>query len=227
MQKTLIEKMISLIPEREDAIKKIYDSVPLIFYRNTFNAIVAVLEARDESTAHHSERVALMAERFCMALMLPLPITEVITLIASVHDIGKVGIRDEILFKAGPLDEMEWAEMKHHPEIGAEIMLKAGLRQNVAEGVLYHHERWNGKGYPEGLKGNKIPYSSRIIAICDSTDAMMSARRYRASLGRNKCWSEIEANKSVMYDPILADVFLNYWDKIVGNLYDEEPNSVK
>ena len=133
----------------------------------------------------------------------------------------KIGVPDAVLFKQGKLTDEEWAVMRRHPVIGEQIILQAGDLQNVAQAVRSHHERWDGRGYPDGLSGRDIPYISRILAVCDSTDAMMSTRVYRPSLGREKCMRELADNAGTMYQRELADIFLENWDKIVGRLYEE------
>ena len=210
-------------------------NMPLFFYRSTFYSIVAVLEARDAYTAHHSERVAMMAGRFCAALHLPPLQAEMIEMTAAVHDIGKAGISDATLKKPGKLTNDEWQEIKNHPVIGADIIRKAGQvsvmpepmgfpstagrLDHVADGVEAHHERFNGTGYPKGLAGKDIPYVSRVIAICDSVDAMLSRRVYRDAMTPEACRRELKKGRGIMYDPKLTDVFLVNWGVIVGDLY--------
>lgn len=202
-----------------DNFENIIKNVPLLLYRNAFLAIVAVLEARDDHTAHHSERVAFMINNFCSIMQLPPLHAKMIETTAVVHDIGKVGISDATLKKCGKLAEAEWSEIRKHPVIGADILSKAGKLENVAEGVLYHHERWNGTGYPEGLIGEDIPLNARMIAICDSIDAMMSKRVYRDAMSEDYCKCELARNKEIMYDPTLVDTCLDNWNAIVGNLF--------
>ncbi|GEM_PF-3125286 len=200
----------------------ILQSSQLLFYKATFSAIVAALEARDSYTSHHSERVTIMAERFCKIIGLPLMHMNVVTVTASVHDIGKVGISDATLKKPTSLDDDEWDEMKTHATLGAEIMQKAGPNLDfIAAGIRSHHEKWNGTGYPDNLKGEEIPYTARIIAICDSTDAMLSSRCYRKHLTKEICQTELKKNSGIMYQPELVDIFLANWDKITEDLYDD------
>ncbi len=204
----------------------LHQDARMIFYKNTFAIIVDTLEARDAYTAHHSRRVAEMAIRFCAVLNIPPMQAEAIELTAAIHDIGKIGISDSTLTKAGKLNDEEWAEMKKHPSIGSDILLKAEKLENAAKGVLHHHERWDGRGYPDGISGQAIPLSARIIAICDSTDAMLSRRIYREALSAEECKEELRKNAGKMYDPELTPRFLDSWDFIVDGLYkDEEPRS--
>lgn len=219
---TEIMSSVGTIPSLTDGTNNVIQNAQLPLYRNAFVAIIATLEARDKYTCHHSERVSIMAERFCRCLNLMPWQIQVIEVTATVHDIGKVGISDATLKKAGKLDDDEWKEMKSHSSIGEDIILKAGKLNSISEGVRSHHERWNGTGYPDGLQGEEIPYSARVIAICDSVDAMMSTRVYRKALTPDVCKSELRKGRGVMYQADLVDIFLNNWDSIVGILYVDE-----
>lgn len=184
-------------------------------YHDLIASIVAALEAKDHFTADHSLRVSDMAERTCNQLGLSSEQTETIHMAAHVHDIGKIGIPDAILEKPGPLDDDEWFKIRQHPQIGAVILNKSTGLSEIAAIVLRHHERWDGKGYPDGISGSDIPLGSRIIAICDSIDAMTSERPYRKILSHEACKEEIRRNSGVMYDPVIAEIVLREWDKIV------------
>lgn len=221
MQAEERELLLEAIPRKKDLIE-FRGSAPLPLYRSAFQAVVAALEARDPYTAHHSERVSRMAEAFAEALHLPPYLRMLVAVTGAVHDIGKIGVPDAILCKSGRLTEEEWTFMRGHPGIGERIIDEAGPLRNVADGVRSHHERWDGRGYPDGLAGRDIPYIARILALCDSTDAMMSDRVYRPSLGREKCMEELQRNAGLMYQPALAALFCEHWDEIVGTLYDGE-----
>ncbi len=204
-----------------DTLSSLKENAPLLLYRNTFAIIVDLLDARDPYTAQHSKRVAALARRFCGVLMLPPLQTELIEMTAEVHDIGKIGVRDATLTKAEKLNAEEWTEIKQHPVIGADILDRADKLDKVALGVLHHHERWDGGGYPSGLSGEDIPMVSRIIAICDSTDAMLSQRLYRPALTQDACREELLMNKGCMYDPHLVELFVAHWDDIVKPIYQK------
>lgn len=184
-------------------------------YHDLVASIVAALEAKDQFTADHSLRVSDMAEQICKAISLSETQTEMIHMAAHVHDIGKIGIPDAILVKPGPLDHEEWLQIRRHPRIGAEILNQSTGLGEIARIVLHHHERWDGKGYPDGVRGCDIPLGSRIIAVCDSIDAMIGKRPYRAPLSQAECREEIRRNSGVMYDPNIVKVVLQQWDKIV------------
>ena len=129
-------------------------------------------------------------------------------MIATLHDIGKVGIDENILNKPGKLTRDEWREMKKHPEIGYRIAMASPELMSVAEFILSHHERWDGKGYPRGLKGKEIPTLARIIAITDAYDAMMTDRPYRKALSKEEALQEIRNNAGTQFDPEIAEAFV-------------------
>lgn len=153
-----------------------------ILYHDIIDSIFAALSARDTYTANHSVRVADLTQLLCSWLNIEPGEAEIYHMAAHVHDIGKIGIPDAILNKAGKLLPAEWEEIKKHPQIGADILGESKNLQEISSIVLHHHERWNGSGYPHGLNGTAIPYGSRIIAVCDSIDAMKSQRAYRNPL---------------------------------------------
>lgn len=195
--------------------KKKVDS--LLLYHDLIFGIVTALEARDEYTASHSIRVSDMTEQICCLLNLSEEEMETIHIAAHLHDIGKIGIEDHILRKSGPLNKGEWLLMKQHPVIGYEILKKVERFELIAAIVRHHHERWDGMGYPDGIKGKAIPLGSRIIAITDSIDAMLNDRQYRKKMSPEECRIEIQQNIGIMYDPKIAEMVLNNWGKIIKN----------
>lgn len=192
----------------------------LLLYHDLITGIVTAMEARDAYTASHSMRVSDMTEQICELLQLEESLTETIHIAAHVHDIGKIGIEDSILRKDGPLDAEEWIEMRQHPTIGHAILNKVGSFEQIATIVRHHHERWDGKGYPDGIQGKRIPLGSRIIAIADSIDAMMSNRLYRKRMSSHQCKLEIERNSNIMYDPFISQLVLKNWFQIVEKRND-------
>lgn len=123
---------------------------------------------------------------------------------------------DSVLRKAGPLTRPEWEEMRRHPVTGYEILRKIDDFKEIAILVRHHHERWDGRGYPDGLSGHDIPPGSRVIAVADSIDAMMSSRSYRPAMTSAACRREIEKNSGIMYDPRVAAAALEHWDELVS-----------
>lgn len=191
-----------------------------MIYHDLVDSIVAALEARDQYTANHSRRVSDMTEQACIALGMIEQDYEHIHIAAHIHDIGKIGIPDAILTKPGKLNDEEWSYIKMHPQIGADILSKSKILHPLAEVVLHHHERWDGGGYPSGLKKTDIPWGARIIAICDSIDAMMSNRVYRKALTSEQCKKEIHRFSGKWYDPQIVQCILVNWNEIVEPIYN-------
>ena len=183
-------------------------------YHEFVECITSALDARDPYTGKHSERVSDMACFIGELMGLDETETQEIHIAGHLHDIGKIGIPDRVLLKEGKLDDEEWKLMKKHPEIGADILSKSSHFARLAAIILHHHERWDGNGYPFGAKGTEIPLGARIIAVCDSIDAMASKRAYRNALPLEVCKAEIEKNVGIMYDPEVARFALENWDKL-------------
>ena len=189
------------------------------FYHDIIDSMITALESRDLYTSGHSERVSNMTLKLCELLNLDEDNKEMIHIAAHLHDIGKIGIQDAILNKNSELTDSEWDILKTHSQIGYNILIKSKLLKDVSQIVLCHHERWNGKGYPNMLKGEDIPYGSRIIALCDSIDAMKTDRPYRKALEDNICKEEIKKNIGIIYDPNIAIYILENWDTIIKEAY--------
>ena len=189
-----------------------------INYHEIIDYITFALDTRDPYTGGHSQRVSDMALEVCKILNLDKNETEKIHIAAHLHDIGKIGVPDAVLQKQGKLTEDEWQQMKKHPEYGANILKKSHRLSELSEIVLMHHERFDGKGYPFGKSGAEIPLGARIIAICDSIDAMTSNRCYRKSLSFETCYNEIKINLGKMYDPQIGQKVLDNWPQIIGVL---------
>jgi len=136
----------------------------------------------------------------------------VISFAGSLHDIGKIGIRDDILLKPGRLTDDEYEKIKEHPVIGAEIISKMGLWDREMKIIRHHHERYDGKGYPDGLKENEIPRLSRILSVADCYDAMASDRSYRVKMEKNIVLDIIRENSGTQFDPEVVDAFLRISD---------------
>lgn len=185
-------------------------------YHEFVECITSALDARDPYTGDHSRRVSDMACFICGKMGISPHETQEIHIAGHLHDIGKIGVPDRVLLKPERLNDEEWALMKKHPEIGAEILSKSQHFSRIAAIILHHHERWDGKGYPFGAKGEEIPLGARIIAVCDSIDAMASARAYRKALPLDICKGEIEKNIGLMYDPKVAEIALKNWDELTS-----------
>jgi putative nucleotidyltransferase with HDIG domain len=177
-------------------------------YRATLEALLAALDTRDTETEGHSERVAAYTMLIAQQLNLSEAELQHIEHGALLHDIGKIGVPDHILYKPGPLTPEEWEVMKQHPVIGYKMCMKIEMLRPAAPIVLHHHERWDGRGYPYGLNGAEIPLGARIFAIADTLDAMTSDRPYRKALSFAQAREEIERCAGSQFDPELVRVFL-------------------
>lgn len=190
-------------------------------YHEFVDCITSALDARDPYTGNHSRRVSDMACMLCRLMKLSETETQEIHIAAHLHDIGKIGVPDAVLLKPAKLNDEEWELMKKHPQIGADILAKSEHFSRISAIILHHHERFDGKGYPFGAKGYEITLGSRIIAVCDSIDAMASARAYRKALPLEVCKGEIEKNIGLMYDKDIAEIMLSHWS-IAENMYPPE-----
>ncbi|MFN7019387.1 MAG: HD-GYP domain-containing protein [Fimbriimonadales bacterium] len=187
---------------------RLYEEAVQKSYRATLDALLAALDTRDTETEGHSERVA--AYTMAMANRLNLSAEELVNIErgALLHDIGKIGVPDSILYKPGPLTPAEWEIMKQHPVIGYRMCMKIDALRPAAPIVLHHHERWDGQGYPYGLAGEAIPLGARIFAIADALDAMTSDRPYRKALSFTEAREEIIRCAGKQFDPEMVKLFL-------------------
>ncbi|MBX6378628.1 MAG: HD-GYP domain-containing protein [Clostridia bacterium] len=177
-------------------------------YADTIASLAAALDAKDPYTAGHSRRVAEMAVRVGEAMGWKEPALDKLYYAGILHDIGKIGIDDAILKKSGRFTTEELAAMRLHPELGGRILEKVRFLRDVAPVVMYHHERWDGRGYPDGLRGEAIPIGARIIAVVDAFDAMISRRPYREGMSYEEARQEIVRNAGTQFDPAVVEAFL-------------------
>ena len=183
-------------------------------YHDIIESLVAALEAKDNYTSGHSERVAFMTYELSKGLGIKGTELENIDIAAHLHDIGKIGVPDKVLNKNGKLLPHEWEYIKMHPSIGFDILSKSDRLKYISKIVLYHHERWDGKGYPKGLSGVSIPIGSRIIAVCDSIDAMTSDRPYRKAMDFEECINEVIINTGLMFDPVIVQYIVDNMNSV-------------
>ncbi|AUS95718.1 hypothetical protein CDQ84_01485 [Clostridium thermosuccinogenes] len=177
-------------------------------YMETIHALNKTMEAKDSYTSGHAARVEEYAVKLAKALKIPHQKVENIKTAAILHDIGKIGIDDSILRKPLPLTQAEYEEIQRHPVIGAEIIKDVAFLKDVADIIRHHHERYDGKGYPDGLKGSEISYEASILAIADVFDAMTSKRPYREPLSKEAALEEIRLNAGTQFNPELACKFI-------------------
>jgi putative nucleotidyltransferase with HDIG domain len=171
-------------------------------------ALVSTVEARDPYTYGHSRKVNTYAVALAEAVGLSPDDVSKVSTVALLHDIGKIGVPDKVLNKKGRLSKEDWEAIKSHPRLGANIVGNIPNLVPCVSIILYHHERWDGSGYPEGLKGEEIPIEARILAIADSFEAMSSARPYRPALSFGEVIKELRQGAGLQFDPKLVEVFI-------------------
>ncbi|MCK4409217.1 MAG: HD-GYP domain-containing protein, partial [Candidatus Eisenbacteria sp.] len=190
---------------------KLYTDMRKVHF-DTVRALTSAIDASDPYTRGHSERVTHYSVAIARDMRLSERRVQAIEYAGFLHDMGKIGINHGILTKPGSLTDDEWQAMKEHPAIGARIVSDLDFLKGAREVVLYHHERYDGKGYPEGLAGEQIPLEARIAKVADAFDAMMSNRPYRSSLGLQKSVQELEDGKGTEFDPKVVEAFLAVLD---------------
>jgi HD-GYP domain-containing protein (c-di-GMP phosphodiesterase class II) len=175
------------------------------------SAMIAAIEAKDTYTHGHSERVSRYSMAIAEEMNLDRSVRRLLLMSSLCHDIGKIGIPDAILRKASLLNPDEYEEMKQHPSIGANIVANIPNARRFLSGIKYHHEKWDGTGYPEGLSGEDIPFFGRIIAVADVFDAMVSGRSYSGFLEEKDAVEKLSLEKD-LFDPDIVRAFVRAWD---------------
>jgi HD-GYP domain-containing protein (c-di-GMP phosphodiesterase class II) len=194
-------------------------------FLGTLRALTASLDAKDPYTRGHSERVALLAQLLARAVKLPPDAERTIHIAGLIHDIGKIGVPESVLTGTTRPTTEEFNKIRQHPTIGHEILKGIPLLADALPGVLHHHERWDGNGYPAKLKGNAIPRIARMLALCDAFDAMSSSRTYDAARARAEVLTEIRNCRGSHFDPELTDAFLTLdfsaYDQLLAQAHAE------
>lgn len=212
--------IVSIALENANLFNKLKET----FFQTSF-ALAEAVEKRDPYTGGHVKRVT----EYCLAVAEELGLgndeNENLKLSSILHDIGKIGIDDNILRKPAPLDEKEIEIMKTHPHIGLEILSKVKHLSDIVVGTFSHHEKYDGTGYPQGLKGDEIPIIGRIIAVCDTFDAMTSNRPYRKGLDDIIAIEEIKKNSGKQFDPLIVDAFIKAFKK--GKIISQNKRELK
>ena len=180
-----------------------------IMFMGTLQALTASVDAKDSYTRGHSDRVALMAFQLATAMGMDAAHAERVRISGIVHDVGKIGVPEAVLCKTGRLTAEEFEQIKKHPTIGYNILKDIPPMKDVLPGVLHHHERWDGRGYPHGLSASEIPLFGRILALADTFDAMSSDRSYRSAVPRPDVLKEIRQCAGTQFDPELAELFVS------------------
>ena len=200
-QMKIIKNINDELTESKEKLEKAYlESIETLRY---------TVEAKDRYTHGHSDRVSAYSVLIGKKLGLSNEDLNTLKIGGLFHDIGKIGISDAILLKNGKLTDSEYSEIKNHPVIGKNILSNAAIFENIIPIVLYHHERYDGKGYPYGLQDSSIPFLARIVSVADSFDAMTSRRSYRGELDLEYVKNEFKTKSGTQFDPVIAQIFLD------------------
>jgi ribonuclease P protein subunit RPR2 len=189
--------------ELADALAKLQES-----YLATVRTLAFIVEAKDSSTREHLDRTHDYARALSRVVMPGVEVGPALSYGFLLHDVGKVGIPESILCKPGPLTEEEYEVMKTHPLIGVQIVAPIAFLDDSVDIIRCHHERWDGKGYPDGLRAEGIPLGARIFSVCDTFDAMTSDRPYRRALPFDDAVAEIERCGGTQFDPDVVTAFI-------------------
>lgn len=187
-------------------------------YHDVIECLTGALEARDTYTKGHSDRVSNLAKEIAKDLGFENERIELTHIAGHLHDIGKIGIPDSILYKTDKLTVSEYEIIKQHSQIGHDILAKSESLKGIAKIVLHHHEAFDGSGYPLKLSGEDIPLESRILAITDSIDAMISERPYKKPLSTYECKQELKRCSGTQFDPNIVEIVLRLWDYLGDEL---------
>jgi putative two-component system response regulator len=230
IQKPLVPEVVLERIKRILSLQKLQDSLESEVVRRTaeleesqrklqkislqvVKTLASTIDAKDRYTNGHSSRVAKYSREIALRAGKSIEYQDEIYIVALLHDIGKIGVPDYILNKSSKLTDEEYETIKQHPSIGVEILKNISEMPNIEIGAHFHHARFDGKGYPEGLAGYEIPEIARIIAVADAYDAMTSRRSYRSALPQNAVREEIVKGRGFQFDPDFADIMLKMIDE--------------
>jgi putative nucleotidyltransferase with HDIG domain len=208
----------TVVKERTKELEESYEKLKAA-NRQALFGLAEAIEAKDPYTKGHCGRVAAYSLVLAREAGYPADGLETLEFGAFLHDIGKIGIKDAVLLKPGPLDEAEWQHMREHPVKGYEIANKIEMLKPIMSAVRNHHERWDGSGYPDKIVGQDIPIAARIVAIADAFDAMATDRPYKQALPLDECEAVLRKTAGKMYDPELIEIFVS---RHLGALYRED-----
>ena len=196
-----VEKKTQELMEQHGKLRRIYIQI--------VKALSGAIDAKDTYTNGHSTRVADYARKIAQRAGFSEGVQSNIYMMGLLHDVGKIGVADAIINKPGKLTEEEFSEIKKHPLMGAEILKNITEFPKLVTGARWHHERYDGRGYPDGISGEGIPFEARIIAVADAYDAMSSQRSYREVLPQAYVLGEMEKGKGTQFDPVFAEIMLD------------------
>lgn len=217
LEEKVVEKTIDLIRKNKKVEQQAKNLEHLLgdlreSYEATLDALVSAIESRDCETKHHCRRVQAYAVMLAQRLGVPSDALADISYGALLHDVGKIGVPDSILLKPGKLSEEEWRTMRNHTMIGYKMVSRIKFLKGAADIVLYHHERWDGRGYPYGIAGEEIPLGARIFSVIDALDAITSKRVYKEAIPVDAAKREIQSVAGSQFDPRVVDAFLKITD---------------
>ncbi|HIA71932.1 MAG TPA: HD domain-containing protein [Phycisphaerales bacterium] len=196
----------------------LYEDLSATFL-GTLEALTASIDAKDKYTCGHSQRVALLTAQLAQSAGLDADQVDRFRIAGLVHDIGKIGVPEHVLTKKGGLTGAEFEEIRKHPEIGAKILKDIPQMEDILGGVLHHHEKYAGGGYPQGISGEDIPLVARMISLADTFDAMSSSRTYRNAMNRTAVLDEMRQVVGSQFDPELAELFFKLdfskWEQLM------------
>lgn len=215
LRETLLDVVVK---ERTKELEESYEKLKQA-NRQALFGLAEAIEAKDPYTKGHCGRVAAYSLVLAKESGYPEAGLETLEFGAFLHDIGKIGVRDSVLLKPAPLDDAEWIHMREHPVKGYEIASKIEMLQPIMPAVRNHHERWDGSGYPDKMRGARIPLVARIVAIADAYDAMSTDRPYKRSIPIDECEKLLRNCAGKMYDPDLIEVFVS---RHLGLLFRDE-----
>lgn len=215
---SFLRVLARLVASHIEAAEREQRARRLLVGATSVRALVVALETRDGYTGWHSDSVLKLCGAVALQLGLPPEQVACSEQVALLHDIGKIGIPDAVLQKPGPLDDEEWAIMRRHPDIGAEVVRSVEGLSHLAPAIAAEHERWDGRGYPRGLAGDRIPIESRIVLVCDAYHAMISERPYRKPIPLIAALREIKMHAGSQFCPDAARALLAVAD--LDNLAD-------
>ncbi|MEF3279666.1 MAG: HD domain-containing protein [Elusimicrobiota bacterium] len=205
---TILADEISVMAENIS----LYQSIEK-FYIQLVETLARIIDAKDAYTSDHATRARERASKLALKLNIPQSMIRTIEYAALLHDMGKIGIDEKIITKPGKLTDEEYRQMKKHPEIAYQILSPIEFLSPVSKIVLYHHEWYNGMGYPDGLKGEEIPLGSRIVSVIDAWDAMTSDRPYRKALSKETAIAELKKGAGIQFDPKVVESFIELLDE--------------